>query len=140
MSYIDVTAYCSRCKKHLLRDQFNKDSSRSTGCSSYCKVCQKDYKADWEQKNRTRQNEKWNERRRRNLAELSVYKARLGCAYCPENDPICLQFHHRDPSEKKYHISDAAKVKAMETVWLEVAKCDVICANCHLKHHYGKIG
>ena len=62
----------------------------------------------------------------------------ITCKYCGENHPAVLQFHHRDPREKEFDVSafvyhqkgGPAKLEA------EIAKCDVLCANCHLKHHY----
>ncbi len=57
-----------------------------------------------------------------------------GCVHCPEKDPACLDFHHRDPGEKEGHIGEFRRF-GMERLLAEIAKCDVLCANCHRKHH-----
>lgn len=62
------------------------------------------------------------------------YKAAQGCADCPERDPVCLELHHRDPSVKEGDVS-AMYSHSWEAIRAEVAKCDVVCANCHRKRH-----
>jgi hypothetical protein len=68
---------------------------------------------------------------------LSDYKKKLKCKYCPENHIACLDFHHRDASQKEINISRARTIGwSIERIKKEIAKCDVICSNCHRKHHY----
>ena len=38
---------------------------------------------------------------------VNQYKESKNCCKCPENDPICLDFHHNDPSKKDLTISRA---------------------------------
>ncbi len=77
---------------------------------------------------------------RRYRAEKRVYlnalKASSGCVRCGESDPYCLQFHHRDRKTKERTISRLySGTWGMPRILSEIAKCDVICANCHLKLH-----
>lgn len=44
--------------------------------------------------------------------------------------PYVMQFDHRDPAEKKFNLSTGEKHTRQE-VLAEIAKCDVVCANCH---------
>jgi hypothetical protein len=47
------------------------------------------------------------------------------------------QFHHRDPLEKKFMLSVAATAgRSRKALLEEMAKCIVLCANCHLIHHW----
>jgi hypothetical protein len=64
-------------------------------------------------------------------------KAWAGCKHCPENHPACLQFHHREPKEKLFSIAHAITHGGvgLKRLLEEIVKCDVVCANCHLKHH-----
>lgn len=57
-----------------------------------------------------------------------------GCSQCSEKDLACLDFHHRDPSEKEGNIAEFRRY-AVAKLLAEIAKCDVLCANCHRKHH-----
>jgi protein-arginine kinase activator protein McsA len=57
------------------------------------------------------------------------------CADCGWNGNIAaFQFHHRDPSEKRFTISSNPKV-SWEKYWEEIEKCDLLCANCHMIRH-----
>lgn len=60
-----------------------------------------------------------------------------GCSRCPESDASCLDFHHIDPETKDFNICDIYQngPKDPEIVAAEIAKCEVICGNCHRKHH-----
>lgn len=64
-------------------------------------------------------------------------KENLECARCGENHPATLQFHHRDPQKKDFNLSESIRQGySAERIKREVAKCTVLCANCHAKEHY----
>ncbi len=76
----------------------------------------------------------------------ALYKAHrerkhaLGCGKCVENNPACLDWHHTDPSTKLFSIATgmtrgygAAKMEE------EIAKCVLLCANCHRKEHAAEV-
>lgn len=71
---------------------------------------------------------------------ITQFKAERGCEQCGEGDPVCLQFHHRDASLKEANVS-----RAINNGWSEqrirdeMGKCAVLCANCHLKLHHGRV-
>jgi hypothetical protein len=68
---------------------------------------------------------------------LNDYKAKLGCSHCPETHPACLEFHHKDPANKELELSRAASNGwSIERLQQEIAKCEVLCANCHKKFHW----
>lgn len=65
------------------------------------------------------------------------YKSTLKCNRCSENHPACLDFHHRDPKEKEFSISTMANSGyTKERILQEIAKCEILCSNCHKKEHY----
>ena len=64
------------------------------------------------------------------------YKATLSCVRCGEARTATLQFHHRVPSEKLFSISPGYRQVTWEELMREIAKCDVLCANCHNKEHW----
>jgi 5-methylcytosine-specific restriction endonuclease McrA len=47
-----------------------------------------------------------------------------------------LQFHHRDPADKKFAVSGKALGKSLEELREEAAKCDLLCSNCHSEVEY----
>ena len=57
------------------------------------------------------------------------------CEVCGYNKCIkALDFHHRDPKQKKFSISSGLKYK-METLIKEAKKCILLCSNCHREEH-----
>lgn len=61
------------------------------------------------------------------------------CADCGEPDTVVLVFHHRKPSDKSFHIAEGMRNSNIpwKVVLAELEKCDILCANCHMRRHYG---
>ncbi len=77
---------------------------------------------------------------KRKLLEWFVgYKSQLACQFCGESDPVALDFHHRDASKKEISITRAIHDGwSVNRVLKEIAKCDILCANCHRRLHARK--
>lgn len=70
---------------------------------------------------------------RRELAD-SLKNACISCGYsrCKQ----ALDFHHRDGADKDTEVSKLVKAMAsVKRIMAEIAKCDVVCANCHRERH-----
>lgn len=130
---------CCRCGKEKSEEEFRIRSSSSTGRQSACKECAKAYDKQW-LKEHPKKSKKWiaraNERRRETRIWFNEYKKTLRCCICGESHPGVLDFHHKDPIEKDKTVSDAVVQWGRERILKEVAKCDILCANCHRKLHY----
>jgi len=73
---------------------------------------------------------------RRNRIFLRQYLATNPCVGRGEADPIVLEFDHLEPKEKTMCVSKvAANGSSLDTVKKEMAKCQVLCANCHKRKH-----
>lgn len=59
------------------------------------------------------------------------YLSENPCVDCGENDPLVLEFDHRDSESKKFVISRPPTKSNLSVIREEIAKCDVRCANCH---------
>ena len=71
-------------------------------------------------------------RRRRRLKEILVSEAGGRCNICGYDRYIgALQFHHRDSETKKFGVGERGLTRSLEVLRAEVAKCDLLCANCH---------
>jgi hypothetical protein len=79
------------------------------------------------------------ERRQQIRNYIVSIKANGACVECGEDHPACLDFHHRDPAKKKRHIAEYWTAGwSLATVKAEIAKCDLLCANCHRKLHWNE--
>lgn len=74
--------------------------------------------------------------RLRRMTFLRLFKLQAGCAKCGYNKyPAALDFHHTDPSMKDFSIAQRPYAPMAELM-SEIAKCVVICRNCHAEEHY----
>jgi len=106
---------CRHCKE-------TKEATEFYSGSKTCKPC---YLA--RQKQREVMNRAW----------MQAYKLRHGCANCGYNEhPAALQFDHIDRSSKEANVGQMSSY-SRERMKKEIAKCRVLCANCHSIHtHY----
>jgi len=64
-------------------------------------------------------------------------KRKRGCQSCGETDPACLDFHHPDEESKEMAVTDLITYgHGRKRLREEMAKCDVLCANCHRKEQF----
>jgi hypothetical protein len=64
--------------------------------------------------------------------EINQIKEKLGCKDCGTQHPYyVLQFDHLDGSNKVAGIHELIRTSTRDAVLTEVAKCEVVCANCH---------
>jgi formate-dependent nitrite reductase cytochrome c552 subunit len=83
-----------------------------------------------------------NTRRAAAWKAVQEYKSAHGCHRCGFNDhPVALQFHHRN-GDKKANVSDLIRSDyGMVTIWKEINKCVILCANCHsIESHFERNG
>lgn len=61
------------------------------------------------------------------------------CMECGETSLSTLCFHHRDPAQKSFGLDNRCFAsKKWDTLVKEIDKCDLLCHNCHSKHHYSE--
>jgi len=127
--------YCAWCGKYKPVESFHKDRSRASGVGTYCKECKITRRL-----NDPRPHREANRRRKvRITLQLREYKMAQGCLRCNENDWLALDFHHLDPSKKEHSLDYLANKNAGQAIVdAEIAKCVVLCANCHRKFHGGR--
>jgi hypothetical protein len=71
------------------------------------------------------------------LPEFRQYKEDKGCADCGLKFPhYVLEFDHLPGQKKVDNVYRVLKKYGVESAWQEVAKCDVVCANCHKVRTY----
>jgi hypothetical protein len=57
------------------------------------------------------------------------------CVRCGASDPVVLEFNHLDPGAKSGNICDMVHFRvSINGLRQEMAKCEVLCANCHQRH------
>ncbi|AXH66851.1 HNH endonuclease [Streptomyces phage StarPlatinum] len=73
-----------------------------------------------------------NTQRKLEMRNYLIELKRVPCMDCGNSYPFyCMDFDHRDPSEKEGNIGQIVNNGSWNKLYAEVAKCDVVCANCH---------
>jgi len=122
---------CPTCKQTKPFSEFAKNKTRKNGHDSWCKVCRVAYA-----------------KLRRDYGKnvMNRYKTMKGCSRCGYNKhPAALEFNHINPLLKNfclctnyYSVSLKKHYKLKIDFKKELANCEVLCANCHNIHTYGK--
>lgn len=53
--------------------------------------------------------------------------------------PYVMQFDHRPGEAKAGNVASMARLGSLRKVKDEIAKCDVVCANCHAERTYARM-
>lgn len=128
---------CQNCNTEKSEEEFYRRSDRPHLLQSRCKVCWKEYTASHYKNNKAKVAARSRERDKRVVKEIRnfVLQHLLShpCVYCGESDPVVLQFDHVN-GKKEFNISEAVRKRcSLETLCLEMDKCEVRCANCHVR-------
>lgn len=139
---------CFKCGKNRNVNKFSVRNKKTGLLQSWCIDCRSKYdRARYEtdtekfrlwKKNSTSKND----RREFIIKFLSTHP----CVDCGEKDPIVLDFDHQH--SKAFNISFGIhRGYSIDRIVKEIAKCEVVCANCHrrrtaiqenwYKHHRG---
>jgi hypothetical protein len=93
------------------------------------------YRRRWYERNKERQRQ-YKERRQQDLLAC-VRSLKTKCSTCGERDVACLLFHHLDGQAKSANIALAVTNGwSKERILGEIAKCLVLCSNCHARLHF----
>jgi hypothetical protein len=65
---------------------------------------------------------------------LDAIKLHNGCEVCKISNATVLDFDHINPAMKLHNVSRMVGRYTFATILREVAKCRVLCANCHRLH------
>lgn len=137
---MEATEVCSVCKHEKPLTDFNKKSRNKDGLQLHCRICNSEILKNWYAKNRKHQLDKNMNRKRLLRKQYNNYKQQLQCSCCPEKEPCCLEFHHKDGKQKDFNLAIAAAYGySWDRILEEIEKCIVVCSNCHKKIHKGKI-
>lgn len=134
------TKVCSKCKEEKEVTEFCFRNKIKKQLYGYCKSCKLKDDLLYYSKNKDKYKNKNKVLKERNKNWVKKYKSNLQCEKCGEDESVCLDFHHLDPKEKEFTISDLKwSTYSIKTLKAEIKKCIVVCANCHRKIHAGLI-
>lgn len=124
---------CSTCKLDKPEDDFYWRNKAKTVRQDYCKACKTEYNRTWYNKNKDKHKadvERTRTGRVQKFYDFINEVKSVPCADCQGVFPsVCMDFDHLS-DDKLYNIAEMMG-HSLEKVKVEVAKCEVVCANCH---------
>jgi hypothetical protein len=108
---------CFGCRKFKPVEAFGRRSASKDGLQSKCRQCIAEYQRHYRQQK-----------------ALAIYRYLQDhpCIDCGESDPVVLEFDHvRGVKTADVKRMVSSSHISLARVLVEIAKCDVRCANCH---------
>jgi len=128
-----ISKQCGRCGEIKPIENLAWRRKARNQRDNYCRPCRADYKQEHYAANRQRYIDNALRRKQQVAAERAAFLVEFfrsrPCADCGETDPMVLEFDHL--ADKAFGIAKGLRDRNWESVLNEIAKCDVVCANCH---------
>ena len=126
---------CNVCKKLKPLSSFNKrlEKGREDKPKFRCKTCDTEYQREYRERNRKKHYEAGRRRKEERKRWFNEVVKNKPCVDCGGSFPsCCMDFDHKPGFEKKATLATLVGDGYPEkTILEEVAKCDIVCANCH---------
>ena len=117
------TKICCKCHLEKPLSDFYSQKHHSGGVMSMCKECFNSYCID-----------RW---RRRKVEFITLLGGE--CKHCGlklnDSNSSVFDFHHKNTSEKEY-VWSKLRLFSRSRILAELAKCELLCANCHRLEHW----
>ena len=105
---------------------------RGDGFQPWCKACRRAYDADYNRRTLERRRARRAERRPEFVAWYRALKEARPCADCGGQFPAeAMQWDHLPGADKVSDVSNLLRRLSKTRVLEEIAKCELVCANCH---------
>jgi hypothetical protein len=129
----ETTRSCGRCGEAKPLSAFAWRRKAKGQRHNYCRPCHAAYHREHYLANKQRYIDQAAERARRIAEERAEYLVAFfkshPCTDCGEPDPVVLEFDHL--SDKRFDVGKGIRDRNWQSVLDEIAKCEVVCANCH---------
>lgn len=133
--------FCRSCGLDKPFIDFTKHSDSPDGLYRYCRLCKRErengtYDVTRSQSILLRKQE----RTAFNRLQLMKLLATSCCQDCGESDPVVLEFDHTSDDKSSNVSLLVQQGYGWKRVLAEIAKCDIVCANCHRRRTYSRCG
>ena len=127
---------CGRCGVEKPLSEFHRWNQRD-GYQLWCKPCRKDYDRKYHARHRVRRVAQARARQQRFLDWHRALKGNTPCADCGGSFHFAaMQWDHLPGSTKITEIADLLRTGSSRKLREEIAKCELVCANCHAVRSY----
>lgn len=124
---------CASCKTWLPVERFSICNRQTGTLQRLCKKCLRPYKRGWYNRHRAEWVSHVTETRKDLKEWFRALKRGRPCVDCAHSyHPYVMDFDHRLGEGKEFKLSTMVNCGfSREKILKEIAKCDLVCANCH---------
>ena len=132
---------CYTCKVYKELSEFNKNKSKADGLNTICRKCSNARSKRYYKENKVSHREVVGKRNQRvrleNRNRYLEYLRTHPCVDCGNSDIRVLEADHL--KDKKANVGTLITTGySWDTIELELAKCEIVCANCHRIRTYSR--
>lgn len=128
---------CTICKKEKQTKEFNRKSSSKDGLQNVCRECNSERNKIHYELNSDKVKARTFKRKKivvnNNVQYIWNYLKKHPCIDCQESNPIVLEFDHVRGTKRLALSQLVRRGNCLQTIVIEISKCEVRCANCHRK-------
>lgn len=128
---------CAKCGQFKDESEFSWRYEDQGILQKACKTCRKEENAQWYDRHKDEHRDNVRQRKSdvREEAQRFVYEylSYQTCVDCGEYDFAVLTFDHVRGVKKKEISRMVADGDSIRTIQEEIAKCEVVCFNCHMR-------
>lgn len=132
---------CTKCKLPKEESEFFFKNKATGKLHSYCKQCKRELDRLSYRKDGNARAEKIRFNARKSIKRAKEFvrelKMQSVCRKCKDNRWYVLDFHHLENKEDTISML-VHKGPSMKKLQAEIAKCEILCSNCHREEHYFK--
>ncbi len=135
-----ATKRCARCGETKLVSEFHKHAKRADGLQVYCKSRRAviDHERYRRQHGGPRRSRVFDANRANWMREL---KSGRPCADCGRTfPPAVMHWDHLPGTRKLGNLSTHFRGRSRAAILEELAKCELVCANCHAMRTFERAG
>lgn len=130
---------CLGCNTERPTSEFHRETKRKDGLATQCKICRHAHYLRSYDRRKPMIRASAASIRKRNTEVVNKAKD-VPCADCGIKYPsYVMDFDHLDPALKIKNVS-LLKAHSLEKLYAEIAKCEVVCSNCHRIRTHAPVG
>lgn len=126
--WLYTRSYCLKCSPFGERKYKQAKPSCTKGIKQ-CPICNREFKLNKNDVCSTCRN--WYQRYNHKLKAIKLLGGK--CVECGNDDWEVLTFHHK--GDKDFTFASSWGNQEWQILEEELSKCEILCSNCHLKHH-----
>ena len=129
--------HCGKCGRLKPLAEYSKNASRPDGLNNHCKGYHKIARRKHYLRNQTKIRAQIKKYKVETSKMIRSIKAHTPCNDCEKFYPYyVMDFDHRPGEQKEFAIGAQNKSRGKQQLLKEIAKCNLVCANCHRERTY----